>query len=271
MMEWPLRLLAFACVLGLMLAWEQRCPARPAPPSNRRRRVVNLLLLATSVTASRLVVPAGLVGVAAWAAQHHLGLFNRLDIDPFVAGTIGLLTLDLAVYAQHRAAHAWPLLWRLHRVHHADIAVDVTTAVRFHPGEIVASLGWKALVVGVLGIGPLIALVFELGLNLLAMYNHGNVRPVSRRPPTGTLLVTPAMHRIHHWAQGGGQARNFGFSITWWDRLFGSYQAPQPTDAAQPLGLNDPAAQPAGAGVIGLLWMPFRTAGETVPPPGPRE
>lgn len=185
---------------------------------------MGVAFLDTAVT--RVLAPAGAVGFALFAQDRGWGLFNVLTAPMWVKVGASILALDLAIYLQHRLFHYVPMLWRLHRMHHADLDIDVTTGTRFHPVEIVLSLGIKFLTIVPLGTPPLAVLVFEAALNASSMFNHSNVR-IS--PPLEWflrwLVVTPDMHRIHHSIVRRETDSNFGFNFPWWDRLFRTYRA----------------------------------------------
>ena len=154
------------------------------------------------------------------------GLFNILPLPAWLAIPAAVLLLDLTIYGQHVAFHAVPLLWRLHRMHHADLEFDVTTGLRFHPGEILLSMAIKFAAVAVLGAPPLAVLIFEILLNATSLFNHGNVRlPLGLDRILRLIVVTPDMHRVHHSIDRRETDSNFGFNVPWWDRLFGTYRA----------------------------------------------
>lgn len=183
------------------------------------------LLLTSGVILMRLIVPAGLIGISLWADANGSGLFNLIDAPFWVAALLGYLVFDLAVWAQHVAMHRWNFLWRFHRVHHADPDIDVVTALRFHPGEMIISLVWKgALVVG-LGAPAICVFWYEILLNVGAMFNHANLKlPPALDRVIRWFIVTPDMHRVHHSTKHQEANRNFGFLLPWWDRLFQVYQ-----------------------------------------------
>jgi len=173
-----------------------------------------------------LAVPMAAVGLAAAAGEGGWGLLNQLDLPPGLGLVAAVAALDLVIYIQHVLFHAVPALWRLHRMHHADLDFDVTTGARFHPVEVLISALIKLGAVAVLGPSALAVLLFEVLLNATAMFNHGNVRlPVAADRWLRWAVVTPDMHRVHHSAVPAETNRNFGFSLPWWDRLFGTYLA----------------------------------------------
>jgi sterol desaturase/sphingolipid hydroxylase (fatty acid hydroxylase superfamily) len=154
------------------------------------------------------------------------GLLNQVGVPYPVAVVVSILVLDLVIYLQHLMFHAVPILWRLHRMHHADLDFDVTTGARFHPIEIVLSMLIKFAAIAVLGPPAVAVLVFEVLLNATAMFNHGNVRiPPAWDRVLRWVVVTPDMHRVHHSIEAPETNSNFGFNLPWWDRLFGTYRA----------------------------------------------
>jgi sterol desaturase/sphingolipid hydroxylase (fatty acid hydroxylase superfamily) len=226
-MEAALRLGVFAALFALLVAAEAVVPWRAGPAGGRRRRwPANLAWAAGGVVAQRLTVGSLAVGAAAWARAHGWGLLPALGFPPWLAAPVAFVVLDLAVYAQHVATHAVPVLWRMHRVHHADAQVDATTAVRFHPMEIVLSAVWKAAVVVALGAAPWLVLTFEVVLNAAALFTHANIRlPGAMERALRPVVCTPAMHRIHHSVLPAETDANFGFFLSVWDRLFGTWRA----------------------------------------------
>lgn len=220
------RLGAFICVLLAMMAWEAVAPRRRLEIGRGARWPHNLAVAAINTVALRLVLPTAAVGVALVAEQRGWGLLRVLDLPGWLAFVVGVVVLDLAIYLQHVMSHAVPLFWRLHRMHHADLEFDCTTGVRFHPLEILLSMGIKMGVVSVLGPPALAVVAFEILLNATTIFNHGNVRlwPVLDRA-LRWLVVTPDMHRVHHSITPHETNSNFGFNLSWWDRLFGTYRA----------------------------------------------
>ena len=256
--ESAIRLAAFLGVLALLLAAEHRWPRR-ALPGGWRRRGTHLALVAVDTLALRLAFPVLAIGAAAWGEQRGIGLLPRLSPPAWVAVPIGLLLLDLALYWQHRLMHAIPLLWRLHRVHHADTGFDCTTGVRFHPLEILLSMAFKIALVLLFGIPALAVLLFEVVLNAGSLFSHANLAlPAALDARLRVLWVTPDMHRVHHSPHRGETDSNFGFHLSCWDRLFGSYRArPRDGHAAMQLGLTRWRA-PRDQTLPALLANPFR-------------
>jgi len=187
-----------------------------------------------------LALPAGAIAVALWAQSYHIGILNMLMLPAVVHVLIAIILLDLAIYLQHRVFHALPVLWRLHRVHHSDLEFDVTTAVRFHPLEILLSMLIKMAVVVLLGAPAVAVLLFEVILNGMAMFNHANFRlPIKLDGWLRRLLVTPDVHRIHHSTLNHELNSNFGFNLIVWDRLFGTCRAnPELGHTSMSIGLE---------------------------------
>jgi sterol desaturase/sphingolipid hydroxylase (fatty acid hydroxylase superfamily) len=214
-------------------------------------------LLDTVVT--RIAAPAGAVGFALWAESRGWGLFNTVALPTWFAMVVGLVLLDFAIYLQHRVFHYVPALWRLHRMHHADLDVDVTTGTRFHPIEILLSLGIKFTVIVTLGAPPLAVLIFEIALNATSMFNHSNVRvPAPIERVLRWIVVTPDMHRVHHSILRRETDSNFGFNFPWWDRLFATYRAePEAGHERMTLGIEQ-FRHPKELRLDRMLAQPFR-------------
>lgn len=224
--EATIRLAIFLGVLAAMALWEVAAPRRRREIPRVIRWTNNLALVVVDTIILRLSFPILAVGLAVMAEDRGWGLFNNLDV-PFWAGIIvSMLLLDLTIYLQHVMFHAVPGLWRLHRMHHADLDFDATTGLRFHPVEIVLSMAIKLAVVAALGAPPVAVLVFEVILNATSLFNHGNIRlPPSVDRVLRWVLVTPDMHRVHHSTDPRETNSNFGFSVPWWDRALGTYRA----------------------------------------------
>ena len=224
--EPAIRLGFFLGIFALMVLWEFLAPRRTPAMSRWLRWPSNLAIVALNTLLLRLVFPAAAVGLALIGEQRDWGLLNNLGAPTWVAIALSVLLLDLAIYGQHVMFHAVPALWRLHRMHHADLDFDVTTGARFHPIEILLSLGIKLAVVAALGAPALGVLIFEVILNATSMFNHGNVRMAPRLDRVlRCFVVTPDMHRVHHSVIPRETNSNFGFSLPWWDRLLGTYRA----------------------------------------------
>ena len=221
-----IRLGVFVCALGLLLLLERRLPWRRRGPLGMRRWLPNFGLAALGSALVRLAMPAAAVGAAAWAEARGIGLLPVLGAPTWVAVPASMVALDLLIYWQHRWTHTVPALWRLHRVHHADPELDATTGLRFHPVEILLSMGLKMAAVVALGAPPVAVLAFEVLLNATSMFNHAAIRlPPRAEPWVRLVLVTPEMHRTHHSEVRAETGSCYGFCLPWWDRLFGSYRA----------------------------------------------
>jgi sterol desaturase/sphingolipid hydroxylase (fatty acid hydroxylase superfamily) len=224
-----IRLAAFGGILATMAAAEALAPRRRRSLSRWTRWPANLGIVVLDSLALRLLFPVAAIGVAAIAERRGWGLLNNLALPEWLKIVAALVVLDLAIYLQHVMFHAVPALWRLHRMHHADLDFDVTTGARFHPLEVVLSMGLKMAIVAALGAAPVAVLVFEVVLNATSMFNHANLLLPQRLDRLLRLvLVTPDMHRVHHSILVEETNSNFGFNLPWWDRLLGTYRA-QPT------------------------------------------
>ena len=221
-----IRLSFFFGVLLLIALWEIAAPRRALSMSKPVRWASNLGIVALNTVVLRLLFPLAAVAFAAVAAENGWGLLNLIEIHPLLALVIAIVVLDFFIWLQHVMVHAIPVLWRLHRMHHADLDYDLTTGARFHPLEIVLSMGIKFAAILLLGPPVLAVLLFEIILNAMAMFNHGNIRlPLGLDRLLRLLVVTPDMHRVHHSVQDDEANSNFGFNLSIWDRLFGTYKA----------------------------------------------
>lgn len=232
------RLGAFLGVLIVMAIWEFSAPRRPLTGNKPQRWLHNFGLAILNTLVLRLLVPVAATGVAMFAQSHHWGLFNNFSISAWLAIMLSVIVLDFAVYLQHVLFHAVPILWRLHMVHHTDLDLDVSTALRFHTIEIVLSFGIKCVVILGLGASPVAVLLFEVLLNGMAMFNHSNVRiPFTLDRWLRKVIVTPDMHRVHHSVIEQETNSNFGFNLSWWDFLLKTYRA-QPIDGHEKMKIG---------------------------------
>jgi sterol desaturase/sphingolipid hydroxylase (fatty acid hydroxylase superfamily) len=264
--EGLIRFAAFAGVIVAMALWESWAPKRRLAVGRTSRWPGNLGVLAVDVLVVRILFPTAAVGAALVCEARGWGLFNVVPV-PFAAATLAsVIVLDLAIYLQHVLFHAVPTLWRLHRMHHADLDIDVTTGVRFHPVEILLSLLIKFGVIALVGAPALAVLIFEVLLNATSMFNHGNVRmpaPVDRI--VRLLVVTPDMHRVHHSITRAETNSNFGFNFPWWDRLFGTYRAqPAAGHEGMTIGL-EVFRDPAELRLDRMLLQPLRESRDGYP------
>jgi sterol desaturase/sphingolipid hydroxylase (fatty acid hydroxylase superfamily) len=257
-----IRLAAFLGVFAIMALWEIRAPRRALSVPKLRRWGANLGLVVLNTLILRLLFPLAAVGLAALAASRGWGLLNQVALPAGLEVLLAIVALDFAIWAQHVFFHAVPALWRLHRVHHADLDYDLTTGARFHPIEIVLSMLIKLAAVMALGPAPVAVILFEVILNAMAMFNHGNVGlPARLDRPLRRLLVTPDMHRIHHSVAADEANANFGFNLSLWDRLFGTYRdQPRGGHEGMTLGIDDLRDPRLVDGLPGMLLLPFRGA-----------
>ncbi len=224
--EPQLRLIVFLGVLVAMAVWELAAPRRRREIPRVIRWTNNLGLVVIDTIVLRLSFPILAVGLAVIAQDRGWGLFNIIEAPGWFAVLVSIVILDLVIYLQHVMFHAVPALWRLHRMHHADLEFDVTTGLRFHPVEILLSMGIKLAMVMALGPPAVAVLIFEVLLNATAMFNHSNIRlPMLVDRFLRLIVVTPDMHRVHHSIIPEETNSNFGFNLPWWDRLLGTYKA----------------------------------------------
>lgn len=253
------RFVVFGAVLAAMAAWELAAPRRRQKLERNARWPGNLGIVVLDTLLVRLIFPMGAVAIALAAEARGWGLFNVFGASAWLAIPASVILLDLTIYLQHVLFHAVPALWRLHRMHHADLEFDATTGVRFHPVEILLSMVIKLAVVTALGAPALAVLIFEVLLNASSMFNHGNVSlPSGLDRVLRWVVVTPEMHRVHHSVEVFETNSNFGFNLPWWDRLFGTYRD-QPE--AGHLGMTIGIAQfrdPAEQRLDHMLTQPFR-------------
>ncbi|MBL6987089.1 MAG: sterol desaturase family protein [Methylobacter sp.] len=258
-METYVRSSVFFSILLLRIVWELLSPKRRLRQERWQRWSINLGLAALNVAVIWLSVGAVAWLAANWALSQQVGLFNMMSMPHWLVVVLSLLLLDLAIYAQHVASHHWMFFWRLHQVHHTDLDFDTTTAVRFHPFEIMLSMLYKVVLVILLGADPSAVIAFEIILNGCALFNHGNVRlsPNWERR-LRYWLVTPDMHRIHHSVLRKEIDSNYGFSLSCWDKLFKTYIAKsQQPQTEMSLGLSV-FRESAELSFIKLLIMPFQ-------------
>lgn len=255
-----IRLGFFIGVFAAMALWEVFAPRRALTLGRGLRWASNLGIVALNTIIIRLLFPAAAVGAAAFCAAQGWGLLNMLDLPLWLAIALAVIVMDFVIWLQHVVVHAVPLLWRLHRVHHADLDYDVTTGARFHPLEIVLSMLIKFATIVALGPPVVAVVIFEVVLNASSMFNHGNVRLSAAVDRVLRLfVVTPDMHRVHHSVLESETNSNFGFCLPWWDRLFGTYR-PQPRDGhvGMVIGLAEFRDPHQADRLPGMLAIPFR-------------
>jgi len=268
--EAAIRLGAFVTVFVAVALCEAAAPRRPRSHSRLRRWPSNLAIVMLNTALARIILPATAVGLALLGEKRGWGLLNNIPLPPPLALVASVVLLDAAIYLQHVMFHAVPALWRVHRMHHADLDFDVTTGVRFHPIEIVLSMLLKFGVVAALGASMTGVLLFEVLLNATSMFNHGNVRiPVRFDRYLRCFLVTPDMHRVHHSIVVRETNSNFGFNLPWWDRLLGTYRSqPAAGHDAMTIGI-DQFRDPRELWLDRMLTQPFRgSAGAYAITPG---
>jgi len=257
--EVPIRLGFFLGIFAIMALWELVTPRRALTVSKGVRWANNLGLVFFNSFILRLLFPAAAVGIAVLAQQQGWGLLNYFSVPMWLAVVGSVVVMDLFIWLQHVMVHAIPVLWRLHRVHHADLDYDVTTGARFHTLEIILSMLIKFAVILLLGPPVVAVVIFEVVLSTTAMFNHGNVRI-----PTGFdrwlrwIVVTPDMHRVHHSIEDDETNSNFGFSLPWWDRLFGTYRdQPRAGHEGMTIGIHKFRDTKTCSWLPGMLALPF--------------
>ncbi len=230
----------------------------PARKTKKDRWLTNLSLTILNVLVIKLILPIGLVSVAFWAQKKSFGLFNLFTFEGYVVHILlSVLALDFLIYIQHLLSHKISLLWRFHKVHHLDVGMDVTTALRFHPIEIILSLGYKSFFILILGVSPKAIIIFEVILNTMAMFNHSNIfinRTLDKY--LKFVIVTPSMHLIHHSVVSSEYNTNFSFNLSVWDRIFKTFSGKQHDKIK--IGLSE--YQGENLSLINLLLVPIKKA-----------
>ena len=256
--EGVIRLSIFFSLLLVIGIWEAVAPRRERTQSFVVRWANNFAIVVLNTALLRVVFPTALVGFAVYFESIGWGILNTLSLPLWLEILLVLVVLDFVIYWQHVIFHQVPFLWRVHRMHHTDVDFDVSTGVRFHPIEILFSMIIKIVVVAPLGPAPLAVMLFEIILNGSSLFSHGNVRiPVKADRLIRFFLVTPDMHRVHHSADKIETDSNFGFCLSFWDRLFSPYRdQPEQTHTAMTLGLNDYRSK-RWQNVWSLLRLPF--------------
>ncbi len=257
--EATIRLIVFLGIFTAMAVLELTLPRRVPDERKWLRWRTNLAMVIVDSLALRVIFPLAAVGTAIWAESQGYGLFRTVDTPVWIAGLAGFILLDFAVWLEHVASHKIPILWRIHRMHHSDVDFDVTTALRFHPLEIILSMLWKAAIIILLGVPVLAVLLFEIVLNGAAMFNHSNWKiPVNIDRWLRLVLVTPDMHRIHHSVRVRETDSNYGFNFPFWDRIFRTYtQDPQGGHEGMTIGLYEYRGDEP-TGFVWSLLLPFR-------------
>ncbi len=263
--EASIRMAFFVGIFAAVAVGELVSPRRKPTTSKSSRWFANIgivvidaLTLRVLFQVLRAVLPIGAVGMALLAEERHWGLLNNITVPYWFAVALSVVILDFVIYLQHVMFHAVPALWRLHMMHHADLDYDLTTGTRFHPIEIVLSMGIKICAVIVLGAPALGVVVFEVLLNGTAMFNHGNLKlPIGLDRVLRLFVVTPDMHRVHHSVFPSETNSNFGFNLPWWDRLMGTYRdQPSRGHEGMTIGLNQ-FRDPSRLTLPWILALPF--------------
>lgn len=255
--EGVIRLAAFAAIFAAMALLEIVLEERPLITQRRGRWMRHGAMLVINTLVVRLLFPAGAVGAALFAEHRGVGILRVIPLPPWIAAIAAFLALDFLLWLQHVVFHAVPRLFALHQVHHADRDFDASLGVRFHPLEMILSMTLKAGMVLLIGAPPFVVVIFEIVLNATSVFNHANIRmPRALDRVLRMLLVTPAMHRIHHSEAGEEMNANYGFNLPWWDRLFGTYRPA----AAAPIVVGMPEyPEVAEQTLPWMIALPFRS------------
>ncbi len=256
--ESTIRLTSFLVIFTFMALWEAISPRRGLTTSKPKRWLTNIGIVVINTLTVRLLFSVAAVGTAIVAEEKGWGVLNTLDLPTLLAAFLAVIIFDFIIYLQHVMFHAIPVFWRLHMVHHADLDMDVTTGSRFHPIEIILSMGIKLAFVVLIGAPAEAVVVFEVLLNATAMFNHSNVQ-ISKKIDylLRWIIVTPDMHLIHHSVEINETNSNFGFNLPWWDRLFGTYiSEPKNGSLGMTIGL-DQFRDPTRLSLFKILLLPF--------------
>lgn len=257
--EMVIRIEFFFGILLIMALWERLAPRRRADISKLIRWINNLGVVFLSSFLLRLIFPGAAVGMAVFAGEHGWGLFHYFSVPYGLAVIVSVVAMDFVIYLQHVVFHAIPVLWRIHRMHHADLDFDVTTGIRFHPFEIILSMLIKFGAIAVIGVPVFAVVLFEVLLNATSMFNHGNVRIMSRLDRVlRWIVVTPEMHRVHHSSRYDETNSNFGFNLPLWDRFLGTYRdQPHMGHEGMTIGLENFRNTKHCVILTGMLAIPF--------------
>lgn len=263
--EPEIRLGFFVGTFTLVAIWELAAPRRVLTVSKALRWSSNLGLVVLNTLLLRLISPLAAVGVAAFCAANGWGAINHFQVPFWFAVPLAVIAMDFVIWLHHVMVHTVPVLWRLHRVHHADLDYDLTTGSRFHPIEIALSMMIKFATISVLGPPVVAVVIFEVLLNAAAMFNHGNIRlPANLDRIMRWVIVTPDMHRVHHSVEVDESNSNFGFNLPWWDHLLGTYrEQPRAGQVGMTIGIRGHANLQEVARLDGMLLMPFKSEGAT--------
>ena len=239
--EPQIRLGIFIGLFLILAIMEFMAPRRELEHVKAKRWFTNWLIVIIDSFVLRLIFTGAAVGVAIWAEVNGYGIFNLIEVPTVVSVLVCFVILDFAIWLAHVASHKVPLLWAVHRMHHSDVDIDVSTAIRFHPIEIVLSMVWKMIIVVLLGAPAISVLIFEIVLNGAAMFNHSNIKlPLALDRVLRIFIVTPDMHRVHHSIVNQETDSNYGFNLAIWDRLFGTYiDQPEAGHDGMKIGLRE--------------------------------
>ncbi len=257
-----LRISIFSAIFLLMVAWETYAPFRQLKVAKPRRWLNNISLIVFNTLLLRAIFPIAAVGISVIAEKNGWGILNNVGWHPVISIVFAILILDIVIYAQHVVMHAVPFLWRLHKVHHADLDFDLTTGLRFHPLEIIFSMLVKFAFIIILGAPVLSVIIFEIILNGMSIFNHSNIQlPKTIDKLARWFFVTPDMHRIHHSIENRESNANFCFNFSFWDRLFNTYcENPANNQRNMIVGIVDFRQQIDVVNFFGMLFLPFRKA-----------
>lgn len=257
--EMVIRIEFFFGILLIMALWERLAPRRRADIPKLIRWINNLGVVFLNSFLLRLIFPGAAVGMAVFAGEHGWGLFHYFSVPYGLAVIVSVVAMDFVIYLQHVIFHAIPVLWRIHRMHHADLDFDVTTGIRFHPFEIILSMLIKFGAIAVIGVPVFAVVLFEVLLNATSMFNHGNVRIMSRLDRVlRWIVVTPEMHRVHHSSRYDETNSNFGFNLPLWDRFLGTYRdQPRMGHEGMTIGLENFRDTKHCVILTGMLAIPF--------------
>lgn len=258
--EIAIRIGCFFIIFAILATGELTKPRRVLTVTKSVRWFNNLMIVALDNLLVRLLFPAAAVGVAVLAQTQQWGLLHYINMPGWLAIAVAVIILDGVIYLQHVLFHAVPALWRLHRMHHADLDFDLTTGIRFHPVEIILSMLIKFAAIAALGASPVAVIIFEVALNATSLFNHSNIKiPVIVDKFLRFLVVTPDMHRVHHSVAVFEADSNFGFNFPWWDRLLGTYRAqPYLGHEGMTIGIKQYRDKKQVMWLPGMLWLPFK-------------
>lgn len=264
-MEAYLRFGIFVGVYVVATLFETLYPKRPPTESRAGRWMINFSLVGIDIMVQRFTLGAAAYLTAVYAQEHQWGLMSVVDWPFWLEALITFLILDFAIYLQHVMSHALPIFWRLHSVHHADLDIDASSGLRFHPIEIIISIIYKSAIVAALGMDPWVVIAFEATLNGAAVFTHANIRYPDKLDWWLRLLVcTPNMHRVHHSTARDEMDTNFGFFLSIWDRFCGTAHHPPPRAGHEKVALGLPyIREQSRLGLWQLLIMPFRVTRQT--------